>query len=70
VTTLDRLVDDTLLLTGPDGSLATKSDDLSIPRSGAMRFMTHEPSDFRSQAGTPDDVVVALRTRLAGFIHG
>ncbi|MEP6766109.1 MAG: nuclear transport factor 2 family protein [Gemmatimonadaceae bacterium] len=70
VNALDRLIDDTLLFTGPDGSLATKADDLALHRSGAVRFSTHEPSDLQWQAITPDVIVVALRTRLAGFIHG
>lgn len=70
VTALDRLIDDALLFTGPDGSLATKTDDLALHRSGAVRISTHEPSDLRWQAVTPDVVVVSLRTRLAGFFHG
>lgn len=70
VNALDRLIDDALLFTGPDGSLATKADDLALHRSGAVRFSTHEPSDFQWHAVTSDVVVVALRTRLAGFFHG
>ncbi|MEP6781089.1 MAG: nuclear transport factor 2 family protein [Gemmatimonadaceae bacterium] len=70
VDALDRLIDDTLLFTGPDGSLATKADDLVLHRSGAVRFSTYEPSELQWQAVTPDVVVVALRTRLAGFFHG
>ena len=67
---LDRLIDDTLLFTGPDGSLATKADDLALHRSGAVRFTTHEPSDLQWLSVTDDVAVVALRTRLAGSIHG
>lgn len=67
---LDRLIDDALLFTGPDGSLVTKTDDLATHRSGAVRFTSHEPSDMRWQTVTTDVVVVALRARLAGFIHG
>ena len=70
VHTLDRLIDDALLFTGPDGSLATKADDLALHRSGAVRFASHEPSALQVQAVSSDVVVVALRTRLVGTIHG
>ncbi|MEP6834132.1 MAG: nuclear transport factor 2 family protein [Gemmatimonas sp.] len=70
VIALDRLIDDVLLFTGPDGSLATKADDLALHRSGAVRFTKHEPTDRQWQVVTPDVVVVALRTHLAGFVHG
>ena len=70
VTALGRLIDDALLFTGPDGSLATKADDLALHCSGAIRFSTHAPNDVQWQVVTPDVVVVAMRTRLAGFFHG
>ena len=70
VTALGRLIDDALLFTGPDGSLATKADILTLHRSGAIRFSTHEPSDVQWQVVTPDVVVVAMRTRLARFFDG
>ncbi len=70
VSVLDRLIDDALLFTGPDGSLATKADDLALHRSGAVRFTEHEPSDLEWRAVASDVIVVALRARLAGVMHG
>lgn len=70
VEALDRLIDDTLLFTGPDGALASKSDDLASHRSGTVRILSHDPSDLQWQAVTSDVVIVALRTRLTGFVHG
>jgi hypothetical protein len=36
--TLDRLLDDRLVFTGPDGRLYTKQDDLEIQRGGRQRL--------------------------------
>lgn len=66
---LDRLIDDALLFTGPDGTLATKAQDLALHRSGAVRFTTHVPSDLQVRILTVDVVAVAVRTRLAGRFH-
>lgn len=70
VAALDQLIDDTLIFTGPDGSIASKADDLTMHRNGVVRFSLHEPSDLRVQQVTADVAVVVLRTRLAGTIHG
>ncbi|WP_411280985.1 nuclear transport factor 2 family protein [Gemmatimonas sp.] len=70
VDALDRLIDDALLFTGPDGRLVTKADDLALHRSGAVRFSTHIPSDLQWQQVTPAVVVVTLRARLGGLFHG
>lgn len=67
---LDRLIDDALVFTGPDGSIASKSDDLALHREGHVRFTKHEPSEVRIQHVSPDVVVVVLRTSLAGTFHG
>ena len=45
VATLDRLLDDLLVFTNMDGTLATKSDDLSLHRSGRLRITRMDPSD-------------------------
>jgi ketosteroid isomerase-like protein len=42
---LDRLLDDALLFTSLDGTLASKSDDLSLHRSGRLRITRMDPSD-------------------------
>jgi hypothetical protein len=50
VATLDELIPDDLLFTGPDGQLATKAQDIEAHRSRTARFHEHER---RSRWGTP-----------------
>lgn len=64
VTALDRLIADDLLFTGPDGQLATKAQDLEAHRSGAVRFLEHEPQELRVREVGPNVVVAALLARL------
>jgi len=45
VAVLDRLLDDSLMFTSIDGTLASKSDDLSLHRSGRLRIIRMDPSD-------------------------
>ncbi|HTA43691.1 MAG TPA: nuclear transport factor 2 family protein [Bryobacteraceae bacterium] len=42
---LERLLDDQLLFTSMDGTLATRSDDLSMHRSGRLRITRMDPID-------------------------
>lgn len=70
VVALDRLIDDALLFTGPDGSLATKADDLAMHRAKVVQFTSHEPREMQFRSVSDDVVVVALRTHLAGRFHG
>jgi uncharacterized protein (TIGR02246 family) len=70
VSTLDRLIDDDLLFTGPTGELATKADDLAAHRSGVVRFRSHDPEDMHIRKVGSDVAVVALRTRLVVEVHG
>lgn len=66
---LEQLIDDALLFTGPDGTLASKRDDLELHRNRVVQFSEHVPSDMQFVVVTDDVVVVALRTRLAGRYH-
>lgn len=68
VAALDRLIDDSLLFTGPEGTLVSKADDLALHRSGAVRFTSHEPAELQWQMITPDVAVVALRVRLGVLV--
>ena len=70
VVALDRLIADELLFTGPDGTLATKADDLRAHGSGLLRFTAHEPEELRTRRVGDDVVVAALRARLAGVLDG
>lgn len=44
---IDMLVDDAALFTGPDGTLATKADDLAVHRSGHQKVARSEELDLR-----------------------
>uniref|UniRef100_Q01ZQ8 DUF4440 domain-containing protein n=1 Tax=Solibacter usitatus (strain Ellin6076) TaxID=234267 RepID=Q01ZQ8_SOLUE len=45
VAVLDRLLDDQLVFTAIDGTLASKADDLSLHRSGRLRITKMDPLD-------------------------
>lgn len=70
VAALDRLISDDLILTGPDGRLGTKAEDLAAHGSGVVRFRAHEPEELRMRRVGPDVVVSALRARLAVEVGG
>jgi RimJ/RimL family protein N-acetyltransferase/ketosteroid isomerase-like protein len=70
VAALDRLIDDDLLFTGPDGRLATKAEDLAAHGEGVVRFVSHEPEELRVRRVGTDVAVAALRTRLAVRVAG
>jgi hypothetical protein len=73
VDTLDALISERLLFTGPDGQLATKAQDLDAHRSGLVRFREHVPEDLRARRVGDDVAITALKARLvvevAGEIH-
>ena len=70
VATLDALISENLLFTGPDGQLATKAQDLEAHRSGVVRFREHEPEDLQVRRIGDDVAIAALRTRLAVEVAG
>ncbi len=45
VAALDCLLDDVLLFTSFDGTIASKSDDLSMHRSGRLQIIKMDPTD-------------------------
>lgn len=63
IAALDRLIDDDLLFTGPDGQLGTKAQDLAAHGSGTVRVRAHEPEELRVRRVGPDVAVTALRAR-------
>lgn len=67
---LDRLIADELLFTGPDGELGTKAQDLAAHRSGAVRFLEHEPEELRIRRVGTHVAVAGLRARLAVAVAG
>ena len=70
VATLDRLIADELLFTGPDGRLGTKAEDLAAHGSDVVRFREYEPEELRVRAVGETVRVVALRTRLTVEVNG
>jgi len=70
VATLDRLIADELLFTGPDGRLGTKAEDLAAHGSGVVRFREHEPEELRVRAVGDAVRVVALQARLTVDVNG
>lgn len=47
VTVLDRLIDDALVFTAIDGTVAGKPDDLELHRSGHIEITRMEPREWR-----------------------
>ena len=65
VATLDRLIDDSLMFTGPDGGVYRKSDDLSAHRDGWVRITRLDPSEERIEV-LGWIAVVSVRMEMAG----
>jgi ketosteroid isomerase-like protein len=70
VAALDVLIDDDLLFAGPDGQLATKTQDLGAHNSGAVRFREHEPQELRIRRVGADVAIASLRAQLAVEVGG
>ena len=70
VAALDALIADAVLFTGPDGSLASKAQDLAAHGSGVVRFREHTPEELHIQRVRPDVALVALRARLGVDVRG
>ena len=69
VGSLDRLLDERLLFTGPTGIVFGKQDDLAVHRSGAQRMTRLEVESMQIVRHGPVAIVTA-RTRLAGVFEG
>lgn len=69
VAVLDRLVDDALVFTGPDGAVYGKADDLDAHRAGWVRIVRLVPSEERVQR-FGDVAVVSVRMEMAGTFRG
>ena len=70
VPALDALIADDLLFAGPDGQLATKSQDLAAHASGAIRFRVHVPEELRVRRVGADVAVTSLCARLEVEVTG
>lgn len=69
VAVLDRLVDDELVFTGPNGLVYGKSDDLEGHRRGVICIARLEPSDERIQL-FGKIAVVSVRMEMSGSFEG
>jgi len=69
VRALDRLVDDALVFTGPDGAVYGKQDDLDAHRRGLIRITRLDPSEERIQRFGPI-AVVSVRMEMSGTFQG
>ena len=69
VATLQRLLDDHLMFTSFDGTLATKEDDLSMHRSGRLRITRMEPIE-RSMLHLGETSVVSVKMDAAAILDG
>ena len=66
---LDRLVDDSLVFTGPNGAVYSKNDDLDAHRRGLIRITRLEPSEERIQL-FGHIAVVSVRMEMSGTFEG
>ena len=62
---LDRLLDEELVFTGPDGALYSKADDLDAHRNGMVRITRLEASEERIQR-FGDVAIVIVRMDMSG----
>ena len=69
VTALERLLDDSLIFTGPDGAIYGKLDDLDAHRRGLVRITRLDPSEERMQRHG-SVAVVSVRMEMSGTFHG
>ncbi|HEV7593477.1 MAG TPA: nuclear transport factor 2 family protein [Gemmatimonadaceae bacterium] len=66
---LDRLVDDALVFTGPNGAVYGKKDDLDAHRRGLVRITRLDPSEERIQH-FGNIAVVSVRMEMSGTFEG
>lgn len=66
---LERLIDDNLVFTGPDGAIYSKADDLAAHRSGTIRITQLDPSEEHIQRFGPM-AVISVRMEMAGTFQG
>ena len=67
---LDALIADEILFTGPTGELGTKAQDIEAYRSGAVKFLEHEPLELRTRKVGDNAAISALRARLSVEVGG
>jgi hypothetical protein len=66
---LERLIDDDLFFTGPDGNVMTKADDLAAHRDKVLQLDYLERFEGASRA-IDSHIIVATKARLSGRFAG
>jgi ketosteroid isomerase-like protein len=69
VAVLDCLLDDLLMFTNIDGTIASKSDDLAMHRSGQLRITKMDPSDRMNAEAIMNGVPVTATLRYSRIWH-
>ena len=69
VAALDKVLDEDLVFTGPDGLIYGKGDDLDAHRSGSIRITELAPSEEHVQE-FGDIVVLSVTMEMRGSFHG
>jgi hypothetical protein len=69
VAELDRLLDDALVFTGPNGLVYSKADDLDAHGRGLIRITRLDPSEERVQR-FGQIAVVSVRMEMSGTFEG
>jgi hypothetical protein len=69
VAELDRLVDEALVFTGPNGLVYGKADDIDAHRRGLIRITRLDPSEERVQR-FGEIAVVSVRMEMSGTFEG
>ena len=69
VAVLERLIDNALIFTLPNGTVAGKAADLEAHRTGQIRMMKLEPSDQRI-ARYGNTAVVSVQMEMSGTLDG
>ena len=64
---LDALLSDDLMVTGPDGQLVGKAEDLAAHRAGTVRIQAMVPQETRIKF-VPDVVIVFALMDMWGFV--
>lgn len=63
---LDRLIGDQALVSGTDGQLTTKADDIAAHQTGLLRLRTMTPQRTTIQLITPDVAIAFALISLEG----
>lgn len=70
IETLDELISENLLFSGPNGELATKAQDIEAYKLGIVRFLEHKPQKTDVRHVGNNVAIVSLVTNLTVKVSG